>query len=169
MMIQLNKDNIDIGVISDTHGILRPEIFSLFSTVDHIVHAGDIGSRDIIEQLELIAPVLPILGNTDNPIKFPDLYDSAVLNTNHVSIYMIHNILTMDLDPKSAGFNAVICGHSHKPSIEVKKSILYFNPGSAGPKRFTLPVSAGILSIKGSTIYARNIDFLILNKAASGN
>lgn len=158
MMIELLKENVELGVISDTHGLLRPEVLTVFDGVDYIVHAGDIGDKSVLEQLEKTAPVLSVLGNTDNPLKFMELYDTAILKTAHVFLYIIHNINNLDLDPGSAGFDAVIYGHSHTSIIETRNGVLYFNPASAGPRRFSLPVSVGKLSVTGEKIEARIIN-----------
>lgn len=160
MMIELEKDNLELGVISDTHGLLRPEIFPIFAGVDYILHAGDIGGVSVLTQLEKIAPTLAVLGNTDSPIRFADIYDTAILRTNQVSIYIIHNIGNLDLDPGKAGFQAIIYGHSHIPSVETRKDILFVNPGSAGPERFSLPVSVARISITGDQMKADIIDLI---------
>lgn len=161
MMIELQKNDLKIGVISDTHGLLRPEVFTTFSGVDYILHAGDIGDRTILEKLETIAPVLAVAGNTDSPMIFIDLYDNAILKTDFISIYMIHNINNIDLDPFSAGFDAVIYGHSHKPAVQTRNGVLFFNPGSAGPRRFSLPVSVGLLTIKRKEMKAQIVELSI--------
>lgn len=160
-MIELQKNDLKIGVISDTHGLLRPEVFTTFSGVDYILHAGDIGDRTILEKLETIAPVLAVAGNTDSPMIFIDLYDNAILKTDFISIYMIHNINNIDLDPFSAGFDAVIYGHSHKPAVQTRNGVLFFNPGSAGPRRFSLPVSVGLLTIKRKEMKAQIVELSI--------
>jgi len=143
----LKKEPVIIGVISDTHNLLRPEVSTAFNGVDYIIHAGDIGSRDVLNSLETIAPTIAVAGNTDSPMVFSDLDNTAILEINKINILAIHNIDHLDLDPKTAGIEIVVYGHSHKPSIEYKKEVLFFNPGSAGPVRFDLPVSVGILKI----------------------
>jgi len=138
-----------IGIISDTHRFMRPEALAALESVDHIIHAGDIGSLAVIDELNKIAPVTAVRGNVDNGdlmLKFPK---TAVVEENGQLIYVIHNLQYLDLDPEAAGFSCVIYGHSHVPSQEIRKGILYFNPGSAGPLRFHLPPSIGILTIDG--------------------
>ena len=141
-----------VGVISDTHGLLRPQAVELLRGSDHIIHAGDIGAPEIIPELEKIAPVTAIRGNIDvQPWarKFPAT-DAAELGS--FLIYLIHDVNDLDLNPKAAGFAAVISGHSHKPKQEVRDDVLYFNPGSAGPRRFSLPITVGRLEITADGI-----------------
>ena len=136
-----------VGVISDTHGLLRPEAVAALRGSEHIIHAGDIGAADIIPVLQEIAPVTAIRGNVDlEPwaMKFPE---TEVVEIDGQSIYVIHNLNALDLNPHAAGFAAVISGHSHKPKQEMKEGVLYFNPGSAGPRRFKLPITVGRLEI----------------------
>ncbi len=154
MMIEIHKENLVIGLISDTHGLFRSEIKPIFAGVDYIIHAGDIGDRAVLYQLEEIAPVTTVLGNTDSCIKLEDIYESAILITPCVSIYIIHDAGNLDLDPAKAGFNAVVHGHTHAPSIHNREGILFVNPGSAGPRRHSLPVSVGKLAISGDKLEA---------------
>lgn len=167
MIVQSDKNELLIGVISDTHGLLRPEVISNFKGVDYILHAGDIGSKSILEQLENIAPVVAVTGNTDNPVFFPDLYETAILDTGKKVIYLIHNINELDLDPVAAGISVVVYGHSHKASAETKNGVLFFNPGSAGPRRLNLPVSLGFILIKSNQIETRVVDLLATSKDTS--
>lgn len=136
-----------VGVISDTHGLLRPEAMELLRGSEHIIHAGDIGAPEIISELEKIAPVTAIRGNVDTQAWARKFAETEVIELGGIFLYVIHDANTLDLNPKAAGFAAVISGHSHKPKQEVKDSVLYFNPGSAGPRRFTLPISVGRLEI----------------------
>ncbi|HEY6307803.1 MAG TPA: metallophosphoesterase family protein [Candidatus Angelobacter sp.] len=136
-----------IGVISDTHGLLRPEAIELLRGSEHIIHAGDIGSPEIIPALEHIAPVTAIRGNIDNEAWAQRFPETKVVELGGVNIYLIHDVNALDLNPKAAGFAAVISGHSHVPKQEIKDGVLYFNPGSAGPRRFRLPVRVGRLEI----------------------
>jgi putative phosphoesterase len=139
-----------IGVISDTHGLLRLEAVDLLRGSEHIIHAGDIGSPTIIPALEQIAPVTAIRGNVDTESWAGRFPETEVVELAGLSIYIIHDVNALDLNPKAAGFAAVVSGHSHKPKQEVKDAVLYFNPGSAGPRRFKLPVSVGKLEITSS-------------------
>jgi putative phosphoesterase len=136
-----------IGVISDTHGLLRPEALELLRGSEHIIHAGDIGSPEIVPALEQIAPVTAIRGNVDTQAWTRRFQKTEVVELAGLHIYVIHDLNALDLNPKAAGFAAVISGHSHRPKQEMKDGVLYFNPGSAGPRRFTLPISVGRLEI----------------------
>ena len=136
-----------IGVISDTHGLLRPEAVELLRGSEHIIHAGDIGSPEIIPELRKIAPVTAICGNVDTQAWARSFPETEVVELGGVGIYILHDADALDLNPKAAGFAAVISGHSHKPKQEMKDGVLYFNPGSAGPRRFKLPISVGRLEI----------------------
>jgi putative phosphoesterase len=134
-----------IGVISDTHGLLRPEAVQLLRGSAHIIHAGDIGAPEIIPALERIAPVTAIRGNIDSQQWARRFAETEVVELEGFHIYVIHDANALDLNPRAAGFAAVISGHSHQPKQETKDGVLYFNPGSAGPRRFKLPVSVGRL------------------------
>lgn len=148
-----------IGVISDTHGLLRPEAVKSLSNVDLIVHAGDIGSSDIIESLTELAPVVAIRGNMDGGKWAAELKRTEIVEIEETLIYVIHDIQSLDLDACAAGIRVVVYGHSHMPSIREKQGVLYLNPGSAGPRRFKLPVTVAHLRIDGrNTIGARIID-----------
>jgi putative phosphoesterase len=136
-----------IGVISDTHGLVRPEAVELLRGSEHIIHAGDIGAPEIIPELEKIAPVTAIRGNVDTQTWAQSFAETEVVELGGLYFYVIHDANAIDLNPKAAGFAAVISGHSHKPKQELKDGVLYFNPGSAGPKRFTLPISVGRLTM----------------------
>ena len=136
-----------IGVISDTHGLLRPEALEFLRGSEHIIHAGDIGSPEIVAALEKIAPVTAIRGNVDTQPWARRFAETEVVELEGFHIYVIHDVNALDLKPAAAGFAAVISGHSHKPGQATRDGVLYFNPGSAGPRRFSLPVSAGRLEI----------------------
>jgi len=138
-----------VGVISDTHGLLRPEAVELLRGSEHIIHAGDIGAAEIIPELEKIAPVTAIRGNVDTQEWARGFAETEVVVLGGLHIYVIHDANALDLNPKAADFAAVISGHSHKPKQEVQDGVLYFNPGSAGPRRFKLPISVGRLTIDG--------------------
>jgi putative phosphoesterase len=144
-----------IGVISDTHGLLRPEAVELLRGSEHIIHAGDIGSPDIIPTLETIAPVTAIRGNIDTQAWARRFPETEAVELGGVSIYVIHDVNALDLNPKTAGFAAVISGHSHVPKQAMKNGVLYFNPGSAGPRRFRLPLSVGRLEIERGGLCAK--------------
>lgn len=143
-----------VGVISDTHGLLRPEAVEALRGSEHIIHAGDIGTPDIIPVLRKLAPVTAIRGNVDVQSWARVFSETEVVELGGVTIYVIHDVNAIDLNPKAAGFNAVISGHSHKPKQEARDGVLYLNPGSAGPRRFNLPISVAKLEISGTQIVA---------------
>jgi uncharacterized protein len=143
-----------VGVISDTHGLLRPEAVKMLRGSEHIIHAGDIGAPEIIPTLEKLAPVTAIRGNVDQMAWCRKFSETEVVELAGIHIYIIHDVNAMDLNPKAAGFAAVISGHSHKPHQETKDGVLYFNPGSAGPRRFKLPITVGRLEISGGRLAA---------------
>ena len=136
-----------IGVVSDTHGLLRPEALGALRGSDYIIHAGDIGDPDILKQLAAIAPVTAIRGNVDRDARARKIPATNVLEVGGVSIYVLHNLAELDLKPEAAGFAVVVYGHSHVSKQEKKNGVLYFNPGSAGPRRFRLPVTIGRLKV----------------------
>jgi len=136
-----------IGVISDTHGLLRPEVAEALRGVAHILHAGDVGAPEVLEELRTIAPVTAVRGNVDGDEWASALPVNEVVEIEGISIYVLHILDELDLKPEAAGFEVVVYGHSHKPSSETRNGVLYFNPGSAGPRRFKLPVTVGRLVI----------------------
>jgi uncharacterized protein len=147
-----------IGVISDTHGLLRPEVVEALRGSDAIIHAGDVGDPAILAKLREIAPVRAVRGNVDRGAWARNLPETNVLEISGIAIYILHIIEQLDLKPEAAGFAAVIYGHSHVPKQEIKNDVLYFNPGSAGPKRFKLPVSVGRLEIVAGRITGKMIE-----------
>lgn len=136
-----------IGVISDTHGLVRPEVLEIFKGVALIIHAGDIGGRAVLETLETIAPVMAVRGNNDRESWSDHIPHSQVIEHGSSLIYVLHELAHLDRDPGVANFSVVIYGHSHRPLIETKKGVLYLNPGSAGPRRFSLPIAIAKLHI----------------------
>ena len=147
-----------IGVISDTHGLLRPEALAALRGSDHIIHAGDIGDPAILEKLAEIAPVTAVRGNVDRGAWARKLPATDVLEAGGVSIYVLHVLQHLDLKPEAAGFAVVVSGHSHVPKQETKDGVLYFNPGSAGPRRFRLPLSVGKLIVKNGKVSSKIVD-----------
>jgi putative phosphoesterase len=141
-----------IGVISDTHGLLRPEALAALRASDFIVHAGDVGDPDILTRLGEIAPVTAIRGNVDREAWAKKIPATNLLEVQGVSIYILHNLGGLDLKPEMAGFSVVVYGHSHVAKLETKNGVLYFNPGSAGPRRFQLPVAVGRLTVKDGKV-----------------
>lgn len=143
---------VSVGVISDTHGLLRPEALEAMRGSDHIIHAGDVGAPEILEKLSRIAPVTAIRGNVDKAEWARHLPETEVLELGGISIYVLHDLAKLDLKPKAAGFAVVISGHSHIAKQETREGVLYFNPGSAGPRRFRLPVSVGKLIVENGSV-----------------
>jgi uncharacterized protein len=141
-----------IGVISDTHGLLRPEALAALEGSDYIIHAGDIGDPQILDKLATLAPVTAVRGNVDRGEWAQKIPATNILEIGEISIYVLHNLQELDLKPEVAKFAAVIYGHSHVPKHELKNGVLYFNPGSAGPRRFKLPVSVGRLTIENGRV-----------------
>ena len=144
-----------IGVISDTHGLLRPEAMAALRGSQHIIHAGDIGNPQILGRLSEIAPVTAVRGNIDHGAWTQKIPATNVLEIGELSIYVLHSLQELDLKPEAAKFAAVIYGHSHVPKQELTNGVLYFNPGSAGPRRFKLPVSVGRLTVEDGKIEAQ--------------
>jgi uncharacterized protein len=141
-----------IGVISDTHGLLRPEALAALRGSNCIIHAGDVGSPEILERLSAIAPITAVRGNIDKTAWARKLPGTEVLELAGVSIYILHDLAKLDLKPKAAGFAVVVSGHTHVPKQETRDGVLYFNPGSAGPRRFKLPVSIGKLIVENGSV-----------------
>ncbi len=136
-----------IGVISDTHGLLRPEALQALRGSDLIIHAGDVGDPSILEALANIAPVVAVRGNVDTPDWAKSLPETAVVEMGGVNIYVLHDLKALDLDPKASEFHVVVSGHSHKPSRSERIGVLYINPGSAGPRRFSLPITVATMDL----------------------
>ncbi len=149
-----------IGVISDTHGLLRPEAIAALQGVEHILHAGDVGDPAILDRLAGIAPVTAIRGNIDRKGPCGLLPATETIELAGRLLHMLHAIDDLDLSPEAAGISAVIYGHSHKPKIETKRGVLYLNPGSAGPRRFSLPLSIAKLTVNPTTVHAELIPLI---------
>jgi hypothetical protein len=149
-----------IGLISDTHGLLRPEAVTALRGVQRIIHAGDIGTPEILEQLGCIAPVDAVRGNNDRGTWAQQIPLYQALELGGVSLYVLHDVKEMDIDPEAAGFQVVIAGHSHKPQISERDGVQYVNPGSAGPRRFSLPVTVAHLELEGGKARARIVAIL---------
>ena len=153
-----------IGVISDTHGLLRPEAVDALRGVSQILHAGDVGAPEVLDGLRAIAPLTAVRGNVDREASARILPHSEVIEVEGVSIYMLHILDELDVKPEAAGFRVVIYGHSHVPKSEVKKGVLYFNPGSAGPRRFKLPVTVGKLVVENGKVTGEIVDIAAVGK-----
>jgi uncharacterized protein len=154
-MARVVKAATRIGVISDTHNLLRPEAVAALSGVRHILHTGDICSAEILTQLGKIAPVTAVRGNNDKGSWVTSIPEHDVFTVEGHSIYLLHDLKELDLDPAAAGFAAVITGHSHKPKMETREGVLFLNPGSAGPRRFKLPVTLATLDVSRGGIHAQ--------------
>jgi putative phosphoesterase len=147
-----------IGVISDTRGLLRPQAVAALRGCPVIIHAGDVGQPEILDELRRIAPVFAVRGNVDFGPWAMKLPETETVEVGDCRLFVLHDLNALDLDPHAAGFRAVITGHSHQPKIETKDGVLYFNPGSAGPRRFNLPVSVGRLTLSGAELKAEIIN-----------
>jgi uncharacterized protein len=154
-----------IGVISDTHGWLRPEAVAALEGVDHILHAGDVGEAEILVELGKVAPVTAIRGNVDRTGACAQLPATELVELGGIAFYLLHDVKELDLDPGSAGIGVVVSGHSHKPGIERRKGVLFLNPGSAGPRRFSLPVTVAMVTVVGGVVRA---EIVALKLAAGG-
>jgi len=141
-----------VGLISDTHGLLRPEALGSLRGSDLIVHAGDIGHPRVLEQLEALAPVRAVRGNNDTGPWAAAVPETAMIEIGAISLYVIHNVAELKIDPAATGCSVVVAGHSHRPAHEVRNGVHLVNPGSAGPRRFRLPVSVGRLSVTGADV-----------------
>jgi uncharacterized protein len=147
-----------VGVISDTHGLLRPEALAVLRGCDHIVHAGDIGKPEVLASLSEIAPVTAVRGNNDNGPWADGLAETELFEVGGTVIYAIHDLSQLDIELSAGGVQVVISGHSHKPSVERRDGVLYLNPGSAGPRRFRLPIALAELTVGGGEASARVVE-----------
>ncbi len=138
---------LQVGVISDTHGLVRPQALAALAGVDAIVHAGDIGAPEVLAALAGIAPVTAVRGNNDYGPWAANLPEHNAVVVGDVWLYVVHDLNDLDLDPRAGGFSAVITGHSHRPALSERQGVLFVNPGSAGPRRFTLPVGVARLTV----------------------
>ena len=144
-----------VGLISDTHGLLRPEALDYLRGSDHIIHAGDITGPEILPPLAAIAPLTVVRGNNDRGAWAREIPETAILRLGQLAIYVIHDLKELPLDPGREGMRVVVSGHSHKPLCSERGGVLYVNPGSAGRRRFTLPISVGELLVDGDRVRAR--------------
>jgi putative phosphoesterase len=153
---------MQIGVISDTHGLLRPEALAVLrdAQVDHILHAGDVGNYDILDALRAVAPVTAIRGNIDLHGACAELPATEMVELGGAFFYLVHSVYNLDLNPVAAGVAVVVSGHSHQPNIETRNGVLYLNPGSAGPRRFNLPVSVASARIEHGVVTASILSLL---------
>lgn len=148
-----------IGLISDTHGLLRPEARAFLAGSDHIVHAGDIGDPRILDELRALAPLTAVRGNNDQGAWAERLRESESTQLGEIVLHVLHDLADLAIDPAAAGVQVVVSGHSHKPEVSRRDGVLYVNPGSAGPRRFRLPIAVAELQIQGQEISARVCEF----------
>jgi hypothetical protein len=151
-------NDLRVGLISDTHGLLRPEARAFLVGCDYIVHGGDIGRVAILDELALMAPLIAVRGNNDTEPWAARLPLTELIRVGNVFVYVIHNLAELNVDPAAAGIRVIVSGHSHRPKIEERREILYVNPGSSGPRRFKLPISVGEITVSGSAVKARIVD-----------
>lgn len=150
-----------IGVISDTHGLVRPEVIEALRGVELIIHAGDIGRPEVLTALQAVAPVVAVRGNVDRGEWARKLPVTEVVAIGKIFLYVLHDVHQLDLDPAAAGFRAVISGHSHQPSANERNGVLFLNPGSAGPRRFKLPVGVALLNLRDNFLKAQLVNLKI--------
>lgn len=154
----MNKIDLRLGVISDTHGVLRPEAAAALRGCDLIIHAGDVGGAAVLDGLRDIAPTFAIRGNVDTGSWAASLPPTDIIEVGGALFHVLHNIADLDLDPPTAGLAAVVFGHSHRPSIETRDGVLYLNPGAAGPRRFRLPVTLARVTVSGRKLTPEIVD-----------
>jgi putative phosphoesterase len=155
---KIKRKHQRIGLIADTHGLLRPEALAALAGSDLLIHAGDIGKPEVVAALKKIAPLVAIKGNNDTDSWARRLPETKKITLGALKLYVIHNVKELSFDPAGRGFRVVISGHSHKPVIQTKDNVLFVNPGSAGPRRFKLPICVGKLLVQGETVDAEIIE-----------
>jgi hypothetical protein len=153
-----HRKALRVGLISDTHGLLRLEAKQFASTCDYLIHGGDIGSPDILEQLAAFAPLTAVKGNNDGQDWAAHLPQTEMIRIGAIFVYVIHNVAELDIEPHAAGVRVIVSGHSHKPSVQEREGVLYVNPGSCRPRRFKLPISVGELLVEGGEVRARTLE-----------
>jgi len=154
------KDALRVGLISDTHGLLRPEARAFVGGCDYIIHGGDIGSAAILEELSALAPLIAVKGNNDRQDWAAQLPQTEMIRVGGVFIYVIHDVSQLDIEPHAAGVQVIVSGHSHKHACGLRDRILYVNPGSCGPRRFNLPLSVGEIRVDGTKVRARTVELV---------
>lgn len=150
-----------LGVISDTHGLMRPEALAALAGAERIIHAGDIGRPEVLQALEAVAPVMAVRGNNDTGAWAAGIPETAVVELDHLRGYVLHDAKTLDFDPASAGFSVVIAGHSHRPHIVQRAGVWFVNPGSAGPRRFKLPVAVARLYVHEGNLTVQLVELQV--------
>ena len=159
----MTDGKLRVGLISDTHGLLRPEARAFLAGCDYIVHGGDVGDAGILDELALMAPLIAVRGNNDRQSWAARLRQTELIRVGGIFLYVIHNLEELDIDPGAAGVRVVVSGHSHKPKVQESEGILYVNPGSCGPKRFKLPISVGEIIVADTAVEARIVDLAPLD------
>jgi putative phosphoesterase len=147
-----------VGIISDTHGLLRPEALAFLRGCQHIIHGGDIGTAEVLAQLAAVAPVTAVRGNNDRGKWADALGETELFEINGTCFYAIHDLAQLDIEPAAAGVHVVVSGHSHRPVIERRDGVVYVNPGSAGPRRFRLPIAVAEVEVNGNEVNARIVE-----------
>lgn len=153
-----SRTMLRVGLISDTHGLLRPEAKDFLRGSSFIVHGGDIGNPNILQELSLIAPVTAVRGNNDKGAWAGQLANDEFLQVGEILVYVIHDLAEIQIDPQAAGIHVVVSGHSHFPSVSERDGVLFVNPGSSGPRRFKLPIAVGELLVNGKSVTARTVE-----------
>jgi hypothetical protein len=153
--------SVVIGVISDTHGLMRREALAALRGSDLVIHAGDVGSPDVLDALRAVAPTFAVRGNVDGPAWVAGLPATELVEVGGLLLHVLHDVAELDLDPADAGFAAVIFGHSHQPLIERRQGVLFLNPGSAGPRRFRLPVAVARIKVTGAEMHPEIVDLQV--------
>ena len=154
----MKKKALRVGLLSDTHGLLRSEARRFACDCDYLIHGGDIGSSEIVEELTAIAPLTIVKGNNETQPWATGLPETDLVRIGGVFVYVIHDIGLLDIEPQAAGVRVIVSGHSHKPSVQERSGVLYVNPGSCGPRRFKLPISVGELIVDGNEVRARTFE-----------
>lgn len=154
-----------VGLVSDTHGLLRPEVSGFLRGCDHILHGGDIGGQNVLQELSDIAPLTAVRGNNDKGSWAKNLPETLLVRFAEVFVYVIHDLAELDIEPRAAGVSVVVSGHSHQPLIREREGVLYVNPGSAGPRRFKLPIAVAELKIAGTSIRPRIVELGVQSRS----
>jgi putative phosphoesterase len=149
-----------VGLISDTHGLFRPEARAFLIGCDYIIHGGDIGDPAILDELAAMAPLIAVRGNNDKENWSARLAETELIRIGNIFVYVIHNLDDLDIAPAAIDVRVVVSGHSHKPKVVERDGVVYINPGSCGPRRFSLPISVGELRVSGSAVEARTVELL---------
>src|SRR5271165_2161454 len=154
------QSDLRVGLVSDTHGVLRPEARAFLVGCDYIVHGGDVGGSEILDELAALAPLIAVRGNNDTAPWAERLRETELIRVGNIFVYVIHDLAELGIDPRAAGVRVVVSGHSHKPRVEERDGILYVNPGSCGPRRFKLPICVGEIVVSDGTVTARMVDLI---------